>query len=244
VTCHEVERQLDACIDGELTQTESAAVQSHLAGCAACSQRFAERQSLGQLVRQAPYYSAPDRLRVAVQATRKPSRLTPAVLAWAASILLAVSVGGVMITQTRRARTSAESSASIANEVVGGHVRALMGDHLFDVRSTDQHTVKPWFLGKLDFSPPVKDTASIGFPLIGGRLDYIAGHPVAALVYQRRQHTINLFVWPDTQTAAAPAAESLRGFQVQHWVRDQMSFWAVSDLNAAELAEFAAALQQ
>jgi len=153
-------------------------------------------------------------------------------------------VGGVMVTQTRRARTSAESSASIANEVVVGHVRALMGDHLFDVRSTDQHTVKPWFLGKLDFSPPVKDTASIGFPLIGGRLDYIAGHPVAALVYQRRQHTINLFVWPDTQTAAAPAAESLRGFQVQHWVRDQMSFWAVSDLNAAELAEFAAALQQ
>jgi anti-sigma factor RsiW len=118
-----------------------------------------------------------------------------------------------------------------------------MGDHLFDVRSTDQHTVKPWFLGKLDFSPPVKDTASVGFPLIGGRLDYIAGRPVAALVYQRRQHTINVFVWPETQPAPA-AAESLRGFQVRHWTRDQMAFWAVSDLNAAELDEFATALQQ
>lgn len=243
MNCHEVERQIDAYIDGELSQADSAALQSHFEGCAACSQRLAERQSLGQLVRQAPYYPAPDRLRVAVQASRKRSRLTPTVLAWAASILLAASVGGVMFAGNRRARTAAESSASIANDIVGGHVRALMGDHLFDVRSTDQHTVKPWFLGKLDFSPPVKDTASIGFPLIGGRLDYIAGRPVAALVYQRRQHTINLFVWPDNQTAA-PAAESLRGFQVQHWTRDQMAFWAVSDLNAAELGEFATALQQ
>jgi anti-sigma factor RsiW len=243
VNCHEIERQLDAYIDGELAQAESEALQSHIAGCAACSQRLAERQSLGRLVRQAPYYPAPDRLRLAVQAARKPSRLTPTVLAWAASILLAVSVGGVMIAGARRARTAAESSASIANDIVGGHVRALMGDHLFDVRSTDQHTVKPWFLGKLDFSPPVKDTASIGFPLIGGRLDYIAGRPVAALVYQRRQHTINVFVWPETQPAPA-AAESLRGFQVRHWTRDQMAFWAVSDLNAAELDEFATALQQ
>ena len=243
MNCLEIERQLDAYIDGELAPAESAALREHIAGCAACGQRLAERQSLGQLVRQAPYYPAPDRLRVAVQTTRKPRILTPTVLAWAASILLVASVGGVMMAGARRARTAAESSASIANDVVGGHVRALMGDHLFDVRSTDQHTVKPWFLGKLDFSPPVNDTASIGFPLIGGRLDYIAGRPVAALVYQRRQHTINVFVWPETQPVS-PAAESLRGFQVQHWTRDQMAFWAVSDLNQAELGEFARALQK
>jgi len=243
VNCLEIERQLDAYIDGELAPAESAALREHLAGCATCSRRLAERQSLGQLVRQAPYYPAPDRLRMAVQATRNSRRLTPTMLAWAASMLLAASIGGVMMAGTRRARTAAESSASIANDVVAGHVRALMGDHLFDVRSTDQHTVKPWFLGKLDFSPPVTDTAPMGFPLIGGRLDYIGGRPVAALVYQRRQHTINVFVWPDTQPAP-PEAESQRGFQVQHWTRGQMTFWAVSDLNQAELGEFARALQQ
>jgi anti-sigma factor RsiW len=122
-------------------------------------------------------------------------------------------------------------------------VRAMLGEHLFDVRSTDQHTVKPWFLGKLDYSPPVVDLASIGFPLVGGRLDYLAGRPVAALVYQRRLHTINLFVWPASQNAP-PSSESRRGFQIQHWTRNQMSYWAVSDLNAAELGEFVRALEQ
>jgi anti-sigma factor RsiW len=243
VNCLEIERQLDAYIDGELSAAESAALQEHIRTCAACGQRLAERQSLGQLVRQGPYYTAPDRLRMAVRAAPKSRRLTPTVLAWAASVLLAASVAGVMMAGARRARTATESSASISNDVVGGHVRALMGDHLFDVRSTDQHTVKPWFLGKLDFSPPVIDTTSIGFPLIGGRLDYIGGRPVAALVYQRRQHTINVFVWPDA-TTAPPASESVRGFQIQHWTRDQMAFWAVSDLNQAELGEFARALQR
>ncbi len=117
-----------------------------------------------------------------------------------------------------------------------------MGEHLFDVRSTDQHTVKPWFLGKVDFSPPVEDLSAKGFPLVGGRLDYVAGKPVAALVYQRRQHTINLFVWPAVEPGGPFAARSIRGFQVRRWIRNGMSFWAVSDLNEAELGEFELAL--
>jgi anti-sigma factor RsiW len=111
------------------------------------------------------------------------------------------------------------------------------------VQSTDQHTVKPWFLGKLDFAPPVVDLASRGFPLVGGRLDYLGGQPVAALVYQRQKHTINVFVSPERDDTAAPAVRSLRGFHVHRWVRDGMTFWAVSDLNDVELTQFVDALR-
>ena len=104
--------------------------------------------------------------------------------------------------------------------------------------------MKPWFLGKLDFSPPVEDFASIGFPLVGGRMDYVAGRPVAALVYQRRQHTINLFVWPAGDAGAAIDTRSIRGFHVRHWIHNGMSFWAVSDLNDQELDEFEGALRR
>jgi anti-sigma factor RsiW len=118
-----------------------------------------------------------------------------------------------------------------------------MAAHLFDVRSTDQHTVKPWFLGQLDFSPPVVDLAAAGFPLAGGRLEYIAGRPAAALVYQRQKHTINVFVWPESGGSSGVTERAIRGFHVRHWVRDGLSFWAVSDLNDAELTEFARALR-
>jgi len=244
VDCHEAERLVDAYVDGELGPAETAALQEHLVACAECSRRLMDRELLGRTLRAAPYYVAPARLRAAVRGARKRSWFTPSLLAWAATVTLAVSLGGAMVVRTARSRSTVESTASIADQVVGGHVRALMADHLFDVRSTDRHTVKPWFLGKLDFSPPVEDLSSIGFPLLGGRLDHVAGQPVAALVYQRRLHPINMFIWPAGDRTAASDSRSIRGFQVRHWIRHGMSFWAVSDLNDAEFGEFVRALQR
>jgi anti-sigma factor RsiW len=243
--CLETGRLLDAFVDHELGPAESADLQAHLGSCAACRKLLADRESLGRLVRQLPYYPASDQLRAKIARVGKRPRLGPISLAWAAVLALAVSLGGsVEVARFARARHVVETTASVADEVVGDHVRALRDDHLFDVRSSDQHTVKPWFLGKLDFSPPVDDLSSIGFSLVGGRLDRVAGQPVAALVYQRRLHPINVFIWPATDRAAASDTRTIRGFQVRHWIRNGMSFWAVSDLNDAELGELVSALQR
>ena len=240
MSCELVGRDLDAYLDRELDAESSAALREHVMACAACRRQLAEREALTKLVRGAPYYSAPDRLRARVLAQSSRSNSVRRVLPWAAAAVLALSVGAGMTLWP-----SASSGGNvIADEVVSDHVRSLMANHLFDVQSTDQHTVKPWFLGKLDFSPPVVDLASIGFPLVGGRLDYIGGRPVAALVYQRQKHTINVFVAPELDDAFARGfAPAVRGFNIKHWTHGGISFWAVSDLNDAELSELAKALQ-
>ncbi len=128
----------------------------------------------------------------------------------------------------------------VARDVVNAHVRSLMGErHLNDVESTDQHTVKPWFSGKLDFAPPVEDRAHAGFVLSGGRLDYVNGRAVAALTYRGRQHVVNEFVWPSAAPDAAPSASSRQGYAVLHWTRSGMEHWAVSDMSPALLAPLA-----
>ena len=244
MNCHEVGRLLDAYVDNELNLPEFAEIGEHVEGCPACHLRLAELESLGRLVRSLPYYTAPKRLRAAVAAIPARRRLAPRTLALAAAAVVAVSLGATLTIQAIRSQRAVEATALVAESVVNNHVRALMGDHLLDVPSSDQHTVKPWFLGKLDFSPPVTDLGAVGFPLVGGRLDYVEGRPVAAVIYERREHAINLFVWPASDTGASVDARSIRGFQVRHWIRRGMSFWAVTDLNDQELDEFVRALQQ
>jgi len=237
--CADVDRDLDAYVDRELDADAAAALREHLRDCAACSGRVAQREALGRLVRSAAYHPAPDRLRARLAARSARSSSPRSLAVWAAAATLVLAVGGAFAL----VRSVQLRGDAIADAVVDGHVRALMADHLFDVQSTDQHTVKPWFLGKLDFAPPVVDLAPIGFPLAGGRLDYVGARAVAALVYRRQKHTINVFVSPGGGARPSPiAARTIRGFHVRQWSRDGMAFWAVSDLNDAELTQFARAL--
>ncbi len=245
--CREVEGLLDAYQDRELEPAISTSVRDHVDACAACQRRLANVESVGRMIRRAPYYQAPDTLRARLTHARTRSPAASHLLAWAAAVVMVASLTGSIwfVRSSARAARTLDPVDAVAQEVVSSHVRALMGEHLFDVRSTDQHTVKPWFLGKLDFSPPVNDLAQAGFPLTGGRLDYVAGHPVAALVYMHGQHTINVFVWPEASDAVPSSdTRAIRGFHVRHWTHGGMTYWAVSDVNDAELDQFIHALQQ
>lgn len=186
---------------------------------------------------------SPDNSRLARPATRATWRAS---LPRAASLIAVASLGWIASSELHRRgsgdpnvdRTPAASSnigaVTITDELVASHVRSLLANHITDVRSTDQHTVKPWFTGKLDYAPAVLDLRSQGFPLLGGRLDYIDGRPVAALVYGRRKHVLNLFVWP-ASSPDADRAVSRDGFVLRHWVAGSMSYWAVSDATGSDL---------
>jgi len=168
-----------------------------------------------------------------VAALRPAARFRP--LALAASFLLAI----VLSSGATWYVTASHGQDRLAREVVASHVRSMLGAHLTDVASSDQHTVKPWFDGKLDLSPPVVDLAGQGFPLVGGRLVYIDQHPAAALVYRYNQHVINVFVWRGDSAAIAPKPPAaLQGYNLRHWQDGDMTFWAVSDVNGAELDVF------
>ncbi len=240
--CEEARPRLEAYADGELAEAELVLLRDHLAGCAECGQEAAALERLGDGIRQsAPNYRAPAALRSQIhyairreEALRTPAGLrAPGWLAYAASILLAVAIGSggtfLMIGERQEDR--------VAAEIIDSHLRSLLGTHLIDVASSDQHTVKPWFAGRSDLSPPVVDLSTEGFPLVGGRLDLIAGKPVPALVYRRREHVINLFVLP-TGEAGLGATLSRRGYSLRHWTEGDLGFWAVTDAAPTELSDF------
>jgi anti-sigma factor RsiW len=236
---------IEAYMDGELDPGLSVSVEEHLSGCPSCSEIYSRfREQRAEIRSAAPYYTAPaqlersirDSLRRAAVKETKATANSPAWrwLAIAASILLSISVSWNM----RPSSKGIAENDVMAQNILADHVRSLIGTHLLDVPSTDQHTVKPWFNGKLDFSPEVKDFAAQGFPLIGGRLDYLTDRPVAALVYGRRQHVINVFTWPAGPASISQSQFSRNGYNAIHWSHGSMTFWAVSDVALPELAQF------
>ena len=263
--CEEAIKLMDGYLDGELDPMTSQKIEQHLRDCRKCEEAYEAHTALTHAIsRRAPYYKAPTELRERIQSSlrdavgvrdsrsaarenralltspRAERRLVLPEIPWnwlalAAAIIVAAIIASSLLSQLR----PSTSDQFLATQLIASHVRSLMADHLTDVASSDQHTVKPWLDTKLDFAPPVVDLSSEGFPLIGGRLDYLDNRPVAALVYGRRKHFINLFVWPAASDATqAPKTITREGYQLLHWADSDFNYWAVSDVNVNDLELF------
>jgi len=237
---------LEGYLDGELAFERTLEVEAHLASCRTCDSEVQSWKDVrGTLQRSDLYHRAPthleEKIRRLVPQENRGERL-PWFRRWIWAGGGAAFATAALLIAFMLSRPPAPSAEQ---EIVSSHIRSLMANHLMDVISTDQHTVKPWFDGKLDFAPPVVDLASAGFPLVGGRLDYANGRPVAALVYQRQKHLINVFIWPiESSSAKLPGIQTIQGYNLVFWQRDGMYFCAASDLNVAELGEFVQLLER
>ncbi len=257
MTCDDARVLMHALLDDELDLTKALEVQRHIEGCPECARafdmfaamrsrlkdealRFEVPSTLEENISRAIRARTPEASRSTVYPSRRASLSQRAAL-FALPAALAATLALVIVPRALKSGAGQD----LANEVVASHVRSLMASHLMDVVSTDKHTVKPWFNGKLDFSPPVNDFAKDGFPLVGGRLDYIDGRPVAALVYQHGRHVINVFIWPSSgDTTSEERIETEHGYNVEQMIVDEMNCWVVSDLNPVELGKFAALIRQ
>jgi anti-sigma factor RsiW len=265
MNCEEVKKLMDGYLDGELDPITNQKIEEHLHDCPECDGAYkAHRAFIGAVRNGAPYYKAPAKLRERIQSSLRaeivkeparnvvgdapsfvprerqttqpaPSGTKWSLLALAAGIILAAIIALNFMPQSRRPG----DDQFLATQLIASHARSLLANHLTDVPSSDQHTVKPWLDAKLDFAPAVVDLSSEGFPLIGGRLDYLDNRPVAALVYGRRKHFINLFIWPAAADAKRTTETmSRQGYQLLHWADSDFNYWAVSDVNINDLQAF------
>ncbi len=242
MNCEEAEVLLHALIDGELDAGHAREVEAHAATCAHCAAQLAAYRDLRQSMQGLQLrHAAPAALRASIdrvvpspaRATSRRAVLKGFAMGSVVSAAAAASVAFVVVRQDRDSR--------ILGEAISAHLRSLQADHLTDVLSSNQHTVKPWFNGRIDLAPPVVDLTVQGFTLIGGRLDYIDGKPVAAIVYRRRVHVINLFVIQGLGPALpGPQMVTVQGFNILRWTEQGFNLMAVSDLAPDELEEFQA----
>jgi anti-sigma factor RsiW len=246
-------------VDGELDLAADLEVQRHIEECPRCASEYAALRAIRTRLKDEEFrFKAPAELREKVRraiAASPQTQSTPQrsagyqaqLRSWvprAVRFAVPMAVGAVLALLLAPRMIAPTLDQRLASEVVAGHVRSLMATHLLDIASTDQHTVKPWFNGRLDFSPPVNDFAKDGFPLVGGRLDYIDGREVAALVYQHGKHVINVFMWPSTGTARTKQGIATEhGYNLEQLIVAGMNCWLVSDLNQQELAKFAGLLR-
>jgi anti-sigma factor RsiW len=247
MNCNEVQALIDAYVDRELDLITSIAVEQHLQICTACRLIYQNRQTLQATLKSDFFYFRPPvgtqrrLLDVLNQIEPKPlglmeyrswRRFGIGMTALVAAFLL---IAGLVFLWN----SGITANNSVAADVLANHIRSLMVDHLTDVISSDKHTVKPWFDGKLTYVPPVVDLAEHGFPLVGGRLDYLKNIPVAALVYRSDKHYINLFIWPTEEASDIGQQHMIQqGYQLLHWTEDKMAYWAVSDLETDKLLMF------
>ncbi len=245
--CDEVRTLIDAYADNELDLVTSLDIERHLADCADCPTIYQNRLTLkAALQSESPYFRPSPALQ---QKMRRHLPFEPNERAWprwalsglgALAALLVIFLAGFAL-RTAALRSEA---APVVQAVLASHIRSLMVDHLTDVASSDRHTVKPWFDGKIPYAPNVIDLAAQGFPLVGGRLDYVQDSAVAALVYRSDKHTINLFVWPvDTLDETTLGQTSQEGYHLLSWRQGGMVYWAVSDLEVEKLAAFKSLIQ-
>ena len=242
--CPTCEAMVDAYVDGELSATQSVEFEQALAECPGCRRRLEAARELSGLLRSLPAEPAPDLLRARVKrelraiAGSSHSSRTHQPIRWmamAASVLVALTVGwigGSMLGPGTRE----------TDELVAGYLRVAMSDSGVEVASSDRHTVKPWFAGRIDYSPPVHDLTAKGFPLVGGRVDLVDGHKVAVLVYRHNQHRIALTLWPAAGSSTAPSVDQRDGFSLANWRQGGFELHAVADLSPAEMKSFAIAV--
>lgn len=246
--CPTCEAMVDAYLDGELSATDSTAFEHALESCPECRKRLEAGRAMSGLLRELPLEPAPDLLRARIErelraisgAAVRPATVRPTMrwMAMAASLIVAVSVGWVGGTLSGR-------NGPGDDEMVSTYLRVASSDHAVDVASTDRHTVKPWFAGRIDYSPPVHDLTSAGFPLEGGRLDVVGGRKVSVLVYRHNQHRIALSLWPATASSDTPPKVTERnGFTLAEWRHGGFEMRAVSDVAPDEMTAFAAALDR